>query len=418
MFKTAYGLLTLQVDNFDTSGVTDMGEMFRDTWNLSGLDVSNFDTSVNTDFSYMFQNYDGATLDVTGLVTTEALYMRVMFSYSSLVTLDISSFDMSKLTGVDGMIQMFFNCNVLTTLTLPSVLARKPKSTVTSFQSLFDGCNDLTDLDCSDWDVSGVGSFYGCFQATHELNTLDISGWVTSSATAMNYMFNVCQHVLTLDVSGFDTSGVSNFHSMFRNTTYMGGTLDCSHFDMSNASDCRNMFETCGGSDTGFKPADLDLIDVSGWLFPGNTQVSRMFEKAGAITIDVTDWDTSAITYFGYMFNNAEELTTIVGLATWDTGAWNSGDYVFGGLNNLGDIEIDGWNIALLARFSGGCNATMSVAHYDAILIAWGGQSLTTFISSASFGSVNKYTAGGAAEAGRDALELGWGVTINDGGPA
>ena len=45
MFYSCSNLTSLDVSNFDTSKVTDMGGMFYSCSNLTSLDVSNFDTS-------------------------------------------------------------------------------------------------------------------------------------------------------------------------------------------------------------------------------------------------------------------------------------------------------------------------------------------------------------------------------------
>ena len=54
MFQGCINLTSLEVSNFDTQNVTNMGGMFNGCINLTSLDLSNFDTQNVTDMRYMF----------------------------------------------------------------------------------------------------------------------------------------------------------------------------------------------------------------------------------------------------------------------------------------------------------------------------------------------------------------------------
>jgi len=54
MFQGCINLTSLDVSNFDTQNVTNMGGMFNGCINLTSLDLSNFDTQNVTDMRYMF----------------------------------------------------------------------------------------------------------------------------------------------------------------------------------------------------------------------------------------------------------------------------------------------------------------------------------------------------------------------------
>ena len=55
MFWGCSGLTSLDLSNWDTGSVTDMGWMFDGCSNLTSLDVSNWDTGSVTDMRAMFQ---------------------------------------------------------------------------------------------------------------------------------------------------------------------------------------------------------------------------------------------------------------------------------------------------------------------------------------------------------------------------
>ena len=86
------------LDEFDTSNVTDMHDMFKGCKSLEALDLSNFDTSNVTNMSYMFNGCSSlVTLDLSSFDTSNVTNMSYMFNgCSSLVTLDLSSFDTSN----------------------------------------------------------------------------------------------------------------------------------------------------------------------------------------------------------------------------------------------------------------------------------------------------------------------------------
>ena len=164
MFYSEFGeqeienILEIDLSNFDTSKVTDMGWMFHGMLNLTALNLSSFDTSKVTDMGYMF--YDA----------------------SSLTTLDLSNFDTSK---------------------------------VTNMSYMFRGVSNLTTLDLSNFDTSKVTNMYAMFYNLSKLTTLDLSNFSTSKVTKMSFMFSDMLNLTSLDISNFDTSNVTKMSSIF-----------------------------------------------------------------------------------------------------------------------------------------------------------------------------------------------------------
>ena len=109
---------------YDTSGVTDMSDMFCGC-NLTELDLSSFDTSSVTNMSDMFNGC------------------------YKLTELDLSNFDTSSVTDMGW---MFYNCSGLRELNVSSFNTSK----VTDMSYMFHGCNNLTNLDTSNFDMSSV----------------------------------------------------------------------------------------------------------------------------------------------------------------------------------------------------------------------------------------------------------------------
>ena len=139
MFRNCWSLESLDLNNFDTSQVTEMGGMFFWCATLKSLDLSFFNTSKVTSMFNMFKNcYDLAQLDVRNFNTSKVTSMNAMFSgCSELTSLDLSSFDTNQ---VIEMICMFEHCKKLTTIYISDKW--KINRRVDSFK-MFEDCPSL-----------------------------------------------------------------------------------------------------------------------------------------------------------------------------------------------------------------------------------------------------------------------------------
>ena len=203
-------VLDMDLSNFDTSKVTNMGYMFSGMSNLTSLNLSNFDTSKVTNMYEMFDAMSNlTTLDLSNFDTSKVTDMGYMFAATSkLTTLDLSNFDTSKVTNMTG---MFFRMYNLTTLNLSNFDTSK----VTDMSGLFYDLPNLTTLDLSNFNTSNVTNMRYMFRGTSNLTTLDLSNFDTSKVTDMSYMFLDMDNLTSLDLSNFDTSNVKNMNYMF-----------------------------------------------------------------------------------------------------------------------------------------------------------------------------------------------------------
>ena len=104
MFSVNRNLENINFGNkFDTSNVTNMGSMFNTCSSLTSLDLSNFNTSQVTDMSYMFVEFPNIELNLSGFVTSNVINMMSMFYKAKLNALDLSSFDTSNVTNMTWM---------------------------------------------------------------------------------------------------------------------------------------------------------------------------------------------------------------------------------------------------------------------------------------------------------------------------
>lgn len=186
MFSDMRSLTSLDLSNFDTSRVMDMGSMFASSSNLTSLDLSNFDTSKVTNMSNMFST---------------------MFSLSSL---NVSNFDTSK---VANMSSMFYNSFGFTSLNLSNF----DTSNVTNMNNMFSNMRSLTSLDLSSFNTTNVTDMSSMFSSMAALTSLNISSFNTENVTDMNGMFANMSSIESLDLSSFNTKNVIKFRGMFYN---------------------------------------------------------------------------------------------------------------------------------------------------------------------------------------------------------
>ena len=112
MFYGCRSLKYLDLSGFDTSGVSNMCGMFESCSSLESLDLSGFNTSGITNMSFMFRFCSSLkSLDLSSFNTLNVTDMSWMFDKCrSLKSLDLSSFNISNVTNMDS---MFLDCDSL-----------------------------------------------------------------------------------------------------------------------------------------------------------------------------------------------------------------------------------------------------------------------------------------------------------------
>ena len=80
---------------------------------------------------------------------------------------------------------------------------------------MFTNCSSLTSLDLSNFNTSNVTDINGMFYNCGALTDLNLSSFNTSNVTNMSYMFDNCSSLTHLDISNFDFTNVTNYNSMF-----------------------------------------------------------------------------------------------------------------------------------------------------------------------------------------------------------
>ena len=259
-----------------------------------GHNVDNVFTELNyqDDYQLVFKTIAEnlkAAIAVDKVSFTNTSYM--FSNCRSLTNLDLSNFNTSKVTDMQG---MFGDCSSLTTLDL----SKFNTSNVTSMNEMFYGCSNLTNLDLSNFDTSKVTSMSYMFDNCSSLTKLDVSNFDTSNVTDMSDMFNTCSSLTTLDLSNFDTSKVTSMSYMFDNCSSLT-KLDVSNFDTSNVTDMSYMFYSCSG---------LTTLDLSNFDTSKVTNMNGMFDSCSNLTLDCSHWNVDKVTNHEDFNRNAPKV--------------------------------------------------------------------------------------------------------------
>lgn len=147
------------IENLDTSNVTNMSHMFCQCVGLQYLDLQSFDTSKVTNMEYMFNSCTNMKfINLINFDTRNVTNMYRMFYYcKSLMSVNVTGFDTSKVTNME---RMFGYCETLTMLILNFDTSR-----VTNMAYMFYNCKNMEKIYVkSGWKVpnNSTGMFTGC----------------------------------------------------------------------------------------------------------------------------------------------------------------------------------------------------------------------------------------------------------------
>ena len=190
LFCKFISLKNINFNNLDTSLTTKTWGMFSYCSSLVTLDLSSFDTSNVTEMNSPGYSYGGMFQDCTNL------------EY-----INLSNFDTTKVTSMYG---MFLRCSSLISLDLSSFTT----SNLTSMGSMFQGCSRLVNVDVSNFNTTNVTNMYGTFYGCTSLTSLDVSNWNTTNVTKMSHMFYGCSGLTSLNFSNADFSNVTEYTNM------------------------------------------------------------------------------------------------------------------------------------------------------------------------------------------------------------
>lgn len=216
---------------------------------VTAPDTPNFDFSAGEPLRQMFKSCSSLTSisNIENWNTTGATDMLEMFYYCIDFDANLNNWDFSSITTIRGAFEgteSFNNGGQIPTWNFTSVL----QLCRNAFKSS-KGFNQ----DISSWDVSGVIEFAATFSESVFNNGGQPLTWDVSSVLDFSSMFEGAQD-FNADLSTWDTSSGTNFSSMFRGCDSFNQSIDW--LDLSNASIATSLLNSC----TSFnQPVNLNI---------------------------------------------------------------------------------------------------------------------------------------------------------------
>ena len=294
LFEKCFSLKSLDLINFNTSNVVSMDYMFANCKSLEFIDISNFDTSNIISMSHMFAyTYSLTSLNLSSFNTSLVKNMGNMFLSSSLISLDLSSFDFYY-TYLDSFVN---SCSSLVSIKFSNKYKNPFK-----IEKMFYNCYSLISLDLFNFDFSIIKKMDCIFMNCKSLISLNLPTFNTSSCTNMSYMFYGCQSLESLDLSNFKTIQVFDISSMLYLCSSLTN-LEISNFETFNVINMEKMFYGCN------KLTSLNLgnFDTSSVL-----NMESMFSGCDSLEyLNISSFDTSHVTDMNSMFLSCYKLTSL-----------------------------------------------------------------------------------------------------------
>ena len=245
---------------------------------IEGLEHLN--TENVTDMLEMFRNCNALTsLDVSHFNTGNVRRMNFMFAGCwNLRSLDLRNFNTKKVT---GMRSMFSGCWSLTSLNL----TKFNTDSVTTMRGMFDGCAGLTSLDLSKFNTQNVTSMREMFDGCSGLTSLDLNNFNTQNVSNMNDMFSGCSGLTSINLKSFKTEKVTDMTKMFAGCLQLTA-LDLQHFKTDSIHELVGMFKDCSG---------LTSLDLRNFSTKNAPDMEKMFFNCSNLTkiYSETAWTSS-----------------------------------------------------------------------------------------------------------------------------
>ena len=257
---------------------------------------------------------------------------------------------------------------------------------------MFNGCIELTSLDLSSFNTSKVTHMHQMFQFCYELTSLDLSSFNTAKVTDMHYMLDYCTNLRTIYVGdkayahidggpsnpGYFTEWEEAYACYTSSNTTLTFYYDNQRSSRTGTTYDLNTDDNRAGWDTDgtkynvtkvvFDPsfANARPTTTYGWFYYMKnlqsitglsylntsevTNMAGMFNSCFKLTsLDLSSFNTSKVTDMRAMFFNSNYLRTIYVGSGWSTAAVTYSDDMF-------------WNCTSLV---GGMGTTYDENHID-----------------------------------------------------
>ena len=344
-------LKLLRIEQWGTAVWSSMEDAYHNAKNLeiNATDAPNL--SKTSSLNAMFMNAVKVDPDVSVWDTSNIKDMTNLFRNAKQADPDVSNWNTAKVTKMQGVFRDAISAD-------PDV-SNWDTSKVTTMLQMFRGAT-IADPDVSGWNTSKVKNMAQMFYHATTADP-DVSGWNTAKVTTMKGMFQGAT-AANPDVSSWNISKVKNMADMFSGAT--AANPDVSNWNTAKVTNMQGMFRGA----TSANP------DVSGWNTAKVKNISYMFYNATVADPDVSNWNTKKVANSAYTFYGATAANPDV--TRWNTKKDSNLSHMFDGTTHF-DRSLEDWDVRnVLDATDLFRNTSISVPHYDALLISWSQQSL------------------------------------------
>lgn len=286
LFHYSGKLTYVNTENWDTRNVTDFGCAFEACGLTGHLDLSHLNTGSVIEMYYVFCNTSIKSVNLNGWDMSKVTSCRSMFTQCySLETVDMTL--STNLSTCSSFLEMFSGCKKLKTIKGTDTWKIQ---NATDFSKMFNQCNSLQNIKgLEDWNVSKVTNFDIMFYGCSSLTKLDLRNWVTSSATTFQNMFHGCSNLEELRVDNFDyvkSTITTPLGSMFQECKKLK-TINLNNLTNKGLGNVLNVFYNC---------ESLEYISMQNFVWGNCNSLQGLFTNCKSLKyLDFTTFDGSTI---------------------------------------------------------------------------------------------------------------------------
>lgn len=376
MFKNCAGATSCYMDNWNTSGVTTMENMFLNfgcnTDSDIKIDIHHFSFINCTTLKQMFASSNDTKYNPSDNDFNPTLKSRIKeinfpvlnsSSTSNVTTIDGMFYYCSRLTTADN---FFVNANSIETagsLTAPHVYFNAVTSTTnvfynclalknvrlwidmpscTTVKQLFAHCDYLESADLSKSNFRGLTSFTNFFWYCNNMNTVKMNEINLQSFTGSSTsMFEQCYGLRRLEMQDSDLRSVTNSIFITRDSLYH---LDLSRANLSGKQSCEDMFKMI--SNEAGREKQLKTVYMVDTNLSNSDSYKHMFRNCHYLTKVVFSPKASSVTSIDCtgMFTNCYALTEF-DHSEWDKSKVSNMSYFFENCTGLKNFYFNGMTV-------------------------------------------------------------------------
>ena len=274
-------IFTVNFSHFNWSNFTNMYYLFKGCKGLKSIDLSNSDLSKVTDMRSTVKGCSSLESFTFPKNLQNVLSMEDMFcECSKLQSINLSNLDLSKITSMNS---MFFGCSSLRSVTFPENL---PNLKV--IERMFHSCTGLKSIDLSKFDLSKVTYMDEFFNGCTSLESVTFPENL-QNVKAMKYMFKSCTSLKSIDLSNCNLTIVENMNYFFQDCISLESVKFPNSLQIGNPSD---MFTRCSSSLQSIDLSNIDLskTTVMDCMFESCSKLeSIIFPKSGSKNLKSID---------------------------------------------------------------------------------------------------------------------------------